>query len=60
MDLVFIILSDLNSNLNDLIEILFIRVFLADFMMCLNISLISNKFTTKFLFYSIAFCIFIF
>ena len=35
------ILSDLNSNLNNLVEISFIRVFLADCLMCLNISLIS-------------------
>ena len=39
----FILLSDVNSNPNNLIEILFIRVFLADCYMCPNISLIVLK-----------------
>ena len=38
----FIILSDLNSNPNNLVEMLFIRVFLVDCLMCLN-SLIALK-----------------
>ena len=33
----FIILSDLNSNPNNLDEILLIRVLLVDCLMCLNI-----------------------
>ena len=40
----FTTLSDLNVNPTDLIEILFIRVFLADYLMCLNISLIALKY----------------
>ena len=39
----FIILSDLNAKPNNLVEILFIRVFLVDCLMCLNISLIVPK-----------------
>ena len=39
----FIRLSDLNSNPNDLVEILFIGVFLVDFLMYLNISLMALK-----------------
>ena len=39
----FIIISDLNSNPNNLVEILFIRVFLVDCFICLNISLIALK-----------------
>ena len=34
----FIILSDLNSNPINLVEIFFIRVFLVDCLMCLDIS----------------------
>ena len=62
----FIILSDLNSDPKNLVEILFIRVFLVDCLTRLNISLIplkisklffvtisSNKLKTKLLFYSI-------
>ena len=37
----FIILSDLNSNPNNLCEILFFRVFLVNCFTCLNISLIA-------------------
>ena len=54
-------LSDLHSNLNNLIEILFIRVFIVDRLVCLNISLIALKtsksslsvsiLTSRFLFY---------
>ena len=36
-------LSDLNSNPNNLVEILLITVFLVDCLMCLNISLIVLK-----------------
>ena len=40
----FVILSDLFlSSLNNLIEILFIKVFLVDSLICLNISLIALK-----------------
>ena len=35
--------SDLNSNPNNLVEILYIRVFLVDCLMYLNISLIVLK-----------------
>ena len=36
-------LSDVNYNPNNLVEVLFIRVFLVDCLMCLNISLIALK-----------------
>ena len=36
-------LSDLNSNSNNLLEISFIRVFLVDCLMCLNILLAVLK-----------------
>ena len=36
-------LSDSNSNANNLAEILFIRVFLFDFLKCLNIPLTVLK-----------------
>ena len=39
----FVILSDLNFNPNSFVIILFIRVFLVDYLMCLNISLIVLK-----------------
>ena len=39
----FLILSDLNFNPNNLVEILFIRVFLIDCLMCRDISLITLK-----------------
>ena len=39
----FIILSDLNSDLNHLIEFFFITVFWVDCLICLNISLIALK-----------------
>ena len=39
----FLILSDLNSNPNNLVKILLIRVFLVDSLMYLNISLIAPK-----------------
>ena len=39
----FTFLSDLNSNPNNLVEILIIRVFLVDCSICLNISLIALK-----------------
>ena len=38
-----IILSGLNSNPNNLLEILFIRVFVVNCLMCLNISFIALK-----------------
>ena len=56
----FNILSYLNSNPNHLVEICFIRVFIVDSLMCLNISLIALKISkssssgsiiTNFLFY---------
>ena len=37
----FLILSDLNSNPNNLVKVLLIRVFLVDSLMYLNISLIA-------------------
>ena len=39
----FIILFDLNLNPNNLTKILFIRAFLIDCLMCLNISMIVLK-----------------
>ena len=39
----FITLSDLNSDLNHLIEFFFITVFWVDCLICLNISLIALK-----------------
>ena len=39
----FVILSDLDSNSNNLIEVLFIRDYLVHCLMCLNISLIAPK-----------------
>ena len=39
----FITLFDLKSNPDDLVEILFIRVYLIDCLMCLNILLIVLK-----------------
>ena len=39
----FIILSDLNPNSNNLVETLFIGVFLVDYLICLNISLTVSK-----------------
>ena len=42
-DFDFVILSDLNSNLNNLVEILLISALSVDCLMCLNISLIVFK-----------------
>ena len=39
----FVILSDLNCNRNNLVEVLFIKVFLVVCLICLNISLIALK-----------------
>ena len=39
----FIILSDLKSDNNNLVEILFIIAILVDCLMCLNMSLIALK-----------------
>ena len=66
----FIILFDLNSNPSNLVENLFIRVFLVDCIMCLNISLTVLKISNSSLsglilidlqsnFCSIAFCRFL-
>ena len=63
-------LSDLESNPNNLVEVLFIRVFLVDCLMCQNISLIaliiskcslpdSILINLQLSFSSIAFCLFI-
>ena len=49
----FIMLSDLNYNSNNLIEILFIRVFLVNCLMCLNTLKISSKISKSFLSVSI-------
>ena len=66
----YIVLSDLNSNPNNLIEILFIIDFLVDCLMCLNISLVALQISKSSLSisvlinlhpspYSTAFCVFI-
>ena len=45
----FIVLSNLKSNRNNLVKIVFIRVFLVDCPICLNISLIALKISKCFL-----------
>ena len=40
----FTTLSDLNVNPTDLIEFYLLEFFLADYLMCLNISLIALKY----------------
>ena len=45
----FIVLSNLKSNRNNLVKIVFIRVFLVDCSICINISLIALKISKFFL-----------
>ena len=49
----FVLLFNLNSNPNNLVEVFFIRVFLIACLMCLNISLIVLKMSKSSLLWSI-------
>ena len=66
----FIILSDLNSNSNNLVEIWFVRALFVDCLICVKISSIALKISMSSLSgsilinlqpssYSISFCLFI-